>query len=47
MENQGKRRLKRPDTSCDVSGEEVSTQDLLEGVYDKNEIVEKDNFGKY
>jgi internalin A len=32
---------------CYESGEEVSTQDLLEGVYDKNEIVEKDNFGKY
>ena len=32
---------------CYESGEEVSTQDLLEGVYDKSEIVEKDNFGKY
>ena len=32
------RKLKRPDTSCDVSGEDVMIQQLLEGVYDKEEL---------
>ena len=35
-----KRRLNRPDTSCDISGEDLMIQQLLEGVYDKKEISE-------
>ena len=38
LDNLLKRRLKRPDTSCDVSGEDLMIQTLLEGVYDKGEI---------
>ena len=32
---------------CYESGEEVSTQNLLEGVYDKSEIREMENYGRY
>ena len=47
LENLLKRRLKRPDTSCDVSGEDLMIQQLLEGVYDKGEIRDMENQGKY
>jgi internalin A len=40
LENLLKRRLKRSDHSCDVSGEDLMIQQLLEGVYDKTEIRE-------
>jgi internalin A len=45
LENLLKRRLKRHDTSCVVSGEDLMIMQLLEGVYDKNEIrdMEHDN----
>jgi internalin A len=42
-----KRRLNRPDTSCDISGEDLMIQQLLEGVYDKIEIKDMENEGKY
>jgi internalin A len=41
------RRLKRNDTSCDVSGEDLLIQSLLDGVYDKGEIREMENMGWY
>ena len=46
-ENLLKRQLKRPDVSCDVSGEGLMIQQLLEGVYDKNEIRDMENQGEY
>ncbi len=47
LENLLKRRLKRPDHSCDISGEDLMIQQLLEGVYDKVEIRDMENQGKY
>ncbi len=41
------RRLKRNDTSCDMSGEDLLIQTLLDGVYDKGEIREMENMGRY
>jgi internalin A len=38
-----KRHINRPDTSCDISGEDLMIQQLLEGVYDKNEITKMDH----
>ena len=40
LENLLKKRTKRPDTSCDDSGEDIMIQRLLEGVYDKSEMRE-------
>ena len=39
LENLLKRRLKRSDHSCDVSGEDLLIQTLLEGVYETTEIT--------
>jgi internalin A len=47
LENLLKRRLKRPDTSCDVSGEDLQIQSLLDGIYDKGEIKDMENHGRY
>lgn len=38
LDNLLKKRTKRPDTSCDISGEDLLIQDLLDGVYDRREI---------
>lgn len=38
LDNLLKKRTKRPDTSCDISGEDLLIQDLLDGVYDRKEI---------
>ena len=40
-------REKRKITICYTSGEDVEIQLLLEGVYDKNEIRDMDNQGKF
>ena len=38
---------KRSITICHISGDDVSIQHLLEGVYDKNEIRDMENQGRY
>jgi 2-hydroxy-3-keto-5-methylthiopentenyl-1-phosphate phosphatase len=47
LENLLKLKEKRHITICYSSGDDVQIQQLLEGVYDKNEIKNLENQGKY